>query len=83
VSHAGANIEVHFGAVPVPVVGADRGGPCAAFLYSQAHGLKAAVTPALPGGNENAFEIRRDHAALTPQQARRMNAALAGKSAAR
>ena len=27
-----------------------------AFLYSQAHGLKAAVTPALPGGNENAFE---------------------------
>ena len=54
-----------------------------AFLYSQAHGLKAAVTPALPGGNENAFEVRRDHAALTPQQTRQMNAAPAGKSTAR
>jgi hypothetical protein len=46
-----------------------------AFLYSQAHGLKAAVTPALPGGNENSLEIRRDHAALAPQQTRGMNAA--------
>ena len=49
-----------------------------AFLYSQAHGLKTAVTPAL-----HAFEVRRDHAALTPEHTRRMNAAPAEKSAAR
>ena len=53
------------------------------FLYSQAHGLKAALTPALSRGYENAFEIRGVHTALMAQRTRRMNAAPAGKSAAR
>jgi hypothetical protein len=35
------------------------------YLYSQAHGLRAAATPTFPTGNENAVEIIRwDHAAF-------------------
>ena len=37
------------------------------FLYSQAHGTKAAAMPNVPGGVENALEmIHWDHAALPP-----------------
>ncbi len=39
------------------------------YLYSQVHGLKAAATPTLPTGNENAVEnIHWDHAAFAPIQ---------------
>ena len=39
------------------------------FLFSQAHGMKTAVTPGGSGGGEKAFEkIDRDHAAFDPSQ---------------
>jgi branched-subunit amino acid transport protein len=37
------------------------------FLYSQAHGTKAAAIPNVPAGVENALEmIQWDHAAFVP-----------------
>jgi hypothetical protein len=67
VSHAGANIEVHPGGVPLRVSGANRSRHCARYLYSQAHGFGAVATPTLPPGNENALEVtHRDHAAFAP-----------------
>jgi hypothetical protein len=39
------------------------------FLYSQAYGTKAAVTPNLSGRGENALEmIRQDHVAFAPDR---------------
>jgi hypothetical protein len=39
------------------------------FLYSQAHGTKAAAMPNVPGGVENALEmIRWDHARFALDQ---------------
>ena len=39
------------------------------FLFSQAHGMKTAVTPGGSGGGEKTFEkIDRDHAAFDPSQ---------------
>ena len=39
------------------------------FLFSQAHGMKTAVTPGGSGGGEKTLEmIGRDHAAFDPGQ---------------
>ena len=39
------------------------------FLYSHAHGMKAAVTPNVPSGGETILEIiGREHIAVVPGQ---------------
>jgi hypothetical protein len=54
------------------------------YLYSQAHGLRAAATPTFPTGNENAVEIIHwDHAAVAPLQDGRTRISMSANPASR